>query len=249
MIKFFRNIRKKLIEQSKVRSYILYAIGEIILVVIGILIALQINNWNENQKTSAKIKSILIALKSDLIQDTTLISNKLPGIIEQIELNESLRSRVAAPEATLDTLIKITRFEFNPGWSNQIVYNTNAYNSLNQTGLIEHLSDSLKSNIKNFYSNKSTLNLRVERITNDYRNKVASFVDTYSFGSTELHDQGSLIDSLIWNDVDAGHLAARFQGITNFKRLQFRETKEELDYSLIHSRDLLKHLDLYIKSL
>ncbi|MEX0997351.1 MAG: DUF6090 family protein [Flavobacteriaceae bacterium] len=249
MIKFLRNIRKKLIEQHKVRNYIFYAIGEILLVVIGILIALSINNWNENQKTSAKIKSILIALQSDLVQDTILINNKLPGIIQQLELNEALRSRVTTPEATLDTLVKITRFEFNPNWSNQIVYNTNAYNSLNQTGLIENLSDSLKSNIKNFYSNKLTLNLRVERITIDYRNKVASFVDTYSFGSTELHDQGELIDSLIWKEIDASDLAAKFQGITNFKRIQFRMTREELEYSLIHSRNLLKQLDLYIKSL
>jgi len=46
MIKFFRHIRKSLIEQNKMGKYFKYAIGEIILVVIGILIALQINNWN-----------------------------------------------------------------------------------------------------------------------------------------------------------------------------------------------------------
>lgn len=49
MIKFFRKIRKKLIEQSKVRNYFLYAIGEIILVVIGILIALSLNGWKEDR--------------------------------------------------------------------------------------------------------------------------------------------------------------------------------------------------------
>jgi hypothetical protein len=47
MLKFFRTIRKKLIEQNNVRKYMLYAIGEILLVVIGIFIALQVNNWNE----------------------------------------------------------------------------------------------------------------------------------------------------------------------------------------------------------
>jgi len=50
MLKFFRTIRKKLIEQDNVRKYLLYAVGEILLVVIGILIALQINNWNEFSK-------------------------------------------------------------------------------------------------------------------------------------------------------------------------------------------------------
>jgi len=50
MLKFFRTIRKKLIEEDNVRKYLLYAIGEILLVVIGILIALQVNNWNEERK-------------------------------------------------------------------------------------------------------------------------------------------------------------------------------------------------------
>jgi len=51
MIKFFRKIRKNLLTENKFSKYLFYAIGEIILVVIGILIALQINNWNESKKT------------------------------------------------------------------------------------------------------------------------------------------------------------------------------------------------------
>ena len=50
MIKFFRNIRKSLLNEGKTSKYLKYAIGEIVLVVIGILIALQINNWNEHRK-------------------------------------------------------------------------------------------------------------------------------------------------------------------------------------------------------
>lgn len=50
MIKFFRNIRQNLLNEGKTSKYFKYAIGEIILVVIGILIALQINNWNEGRK-------------------------------------------------------------------------------------------------------------------------------------------------------------------------------------------------------
>ena len=49
MIKFFRHIRKNLLNEGKTSKYLKYAIGEIILVVIGILIALQINNWNEKK--------------------------------------------------------------------------------------------------------------------------------------------------------------------------------------------------------
>lgn len=248
MIKFFRKIRQKMIKESKTSKYLLYAIGEIILVVIGILIALQINNWNENRKTETSINKLLIALQSDLVQDTLLIHKKFPSVISQYELNESLRARLAQPNATVDTLIHITRYEFNPNWSNQIQYNTNAYLSLIQTGLFENLPDSLKASIKNFYNHKFYLNNKVEKITNDYRSKVSSFVDTYAFGSTNYHDQGPLINSLIWSHINASDLAAKYQGISNFKRIQYKETKEEMEYSLINSKQLINQIDYYIKN-
>ncbi len=50
MIKFFRKIRQNLLMENKTGQYLKYALGEIILVVIGILIALSINNWNEHRK-------------------------------------------------------------------------------------------------------------------------------------------------------------------------------------------------------
>ena len=51
MLPFFRRIRKNLADENQILKYSSYAIGEIVLVVIGILIALQINNWNEEQKS------------------------------------------------------------------------------------------------------------------------------------------------------------------------------------------------------
>jgi len=69
MIKFFRNIRKKLLLQGKTSNYLKYAIGEIVLVVIGILIALQINNWNTNTIRKADERKILIELQKGLELD------------------------------------------------------------------------------------------------------------------------------------------------------------------------------------
>ena len=69
MIKFFRKIRQKLLSENKFNKYIVYAIGEIILVVIGILIALQINNNNEATKNKEKEKIILKEILTSLNND------------------------------------------------------------------------------------------------------------------------------------------------------------------------------------
>lgn len=66
MIKFFRKIRQKLLVENRFGKYLLYALGEIILVVIGILIALQINNWNETIKVRATEMVYLKNIKNDL---------------------------------------------------------------------------------------------------------------------------------------------------------------------------------------
>ena len=69
MIKFFRHLRKSLLIENKTSKYFKYAIGEIVLVVIGILIALQINNWNEEKDNKERIKTTLCQIQFDLLND------------------------------------------------------------------------------------------------------------------------------------------------------------------------------------
>ena len=76
MIKFFRHIRKKLVGENKFTKYLIYAIGEIILVVIGILIALQINNWNSNRVNNDKEVSILNELKTEYLEKLNELNQK-----------------------------------------------------------------------------------------------------------------------------------------------------------------------------
>lgn len=73
MLRFFRQIRQQLMEQNKVRSYFLYAFGEILLVVIGILIALQVNNWNEERKASEMKIGLLVSIQQELQTDLELV--------------------------------------------------------------------------------------------------------------------------------------------------------------------------------
>ena len=69
MFKFFRRYRRSLIRGNQFTKYIFYAMGEIVLVVIGILIALQINNWNEDRKTDLMVKTFLINLRHNIESD------------------------------------------------------------------------------------------------------------------------------------------------------------------------------------
>ena len=77
MIKFFRKFRQNLLSEGKTGKYLKYAIGEIILVVIGILIALQINNWNEDRKSEAKKQDYYVQLLDDLNNDIVSVQNTI----------------------------------------------------------------------------------------------------------------------------------------------------------------------------
>ena len=70
MIKFFRKIRQKLLSEGKTGTYFKYALGEILLVMIGILLALQVNNWNQDRKNKRLKTSYIKNLKEDLQKDS-----------------------------------------------------------------------------------------------------------------------------------------------------------------------------------
>jgi len=87
MIKFFRKIRQQLLTENKLSKYLIYAIGEIVLVVIGILIALQINNWNLQKATQSKEQTYLKSLKSEFENNLNVL---------EAELQTNKQNRIAA---------------------------------------------------------------------------------------------------------------------------------------------------------
>jgi len=86
MIKFFRKIRQKLLSENKFSKYLLYAIGEIVLVVIGILIALWINNKNIQNQNKEKERLGLTEIRDNLISDTLQLDNNLKRFKNRQEL-------------------------------------------------------------------------------------------------------------------------------------------------------------------
>lgn len=114
MIKFFRHIRKSLLEQNKMGKYFKYAIGEIILVVIGILIALGINNWNEKRKNKNEEKITLIKINENLTTDLSqfLYYKKQFSEIDQLhaELFNVAQGKLTADSISEPVLIRRTLY-------------------------------------------------------------------------------------------------------------------------------------------
>jgi hypothetical protein len=77
MIRIFRLIRQRLLTQGKLSKYILYAIGEIALVMIGILLALQVNSWNQQRLNEQKEKELILNLRGDVAADIFMLNENL----------------------------------------------------------------------------------------------------------------------------------------------------------------------------
>ena len=108
MIKLFNKIRQNLLASGQTSRYLKYAVGEIILVVIGILIALSINNWNENRKSNQTAREVyqnlLTSLKQDSIEVRDIIALQNRSI-------ETIRKIVLAPPS--QPLYELEGFDFN----------------------------------------------------------------------------------------------------------------------------------------
>lgn len=138
MIKFFRHIRKSLIEQNKMGKYFKYAIGEILLVVIGILIALQINNWNESKKERAQEQELLTQLHSEYTSNLEQLDQKNDLRNMMITASLKLLNYIDKPETRIsDSIIKyISQTAITPTFDPIV-------NDINSSGRIQLLQNSI----------------------------------------------------------------------------------------------------------
>ena len=130
MIKFFRKVRYNLMETGKTGKYLKYAIGEIILVVIGILIALSINTWNENRKDEKKEQLILKSLKVNLYENLKLLNlaekattdayNASLNLHELITPNIGRVNKIEI-DSLISTMFDYFSFDANSGTINEII--------------------------------------------------------------------------------------------------------------------------------
>ena len=148
MIKFFRKIRQRLLTENKFSKYLIYAIGEIVLVVIGILIALQINTWNEERKANEHETKLLKDLLSEIkfsIEEVDTVAFYNQDSYRYLELIENHITDDLPYSKVLDTAFGRLDTWYMP------YLPFSAYESLKESGIESISNDSIKQKITHLY--------------------------------------------------------------------------------------------------
>jgi hypothetical protein len=197
MIKFFRKIRQNLLLENKTGKYLKYAIGEIILVVIGILIALQLNNLNENKKNNVFEKEILSQIQENLKSDKLVLKQIELNFIKAIASSKKILSAEESEktkdsiEIWLGAIIQFDRFQPL----------TNAYEVLKSNGLDRISNKQLRFLLGKYYDDEAIKMIKstndIELAFNDHWIPIL-FEETVEFEfkkSVELKDYSVLLKS------------------------------------------------------
>ena len=166
MLKFFRRIRRKLVDGSHVKKYLLYAAGEILLVVVGILIALQINNLNETNKKEKKIHEITNTLHLEVQEAHKYAVGQLKLLDHRIELFTNIINNwdSLAPTQLSDNDLRWHYWAIHT--STLIKYNPRVdhYNSMVSSGEINLVQDSMVIKLNYIYNSlKEEIGLYVDQ--------------------------------------------------------------------------------------
>jgi hypothetical protein len=210
MIKIFREIRKKLAAENKVAKYLRYAVGEILLIVIGILIALQVSNWNEYQKGKTEEEYILSNLNFESEKNLKLLTEHKRIYEESIHSCNLIMDLIGRPYKEIelynpDSLISkvIDVFDYSP--------TQNVINELLSSGKMSLISsDSLKTALFEWSAGMNekeeaweTIDQFTQLMFIPYLTKNASLKNIDRYGFLDWKDKSRLkTDHSFFNDIE-----------------------------------------------
>ncbi|WP_228850961.1 DUF6090 family protein [Aegicerativicinus sediminis] len=236
MIKFFRHIRERLIMENKTFKYFKYAIGEIILVVIGILIALQVNNWNEEQREIKQGELIKKNIHQEFIKNQKLLQESKRLNEEALNANQLLINLVGAerPELAkynLDSLINSSLM------AETYLPTSNALQDITQSGRMNLLQDDeLKNTILDWNAALDLFREYNHLQSNWYNNQYFPYImPTVSFRQMDIYNKKP------W----AGKSKLTTDYYSIFHDIKFENLMENnlylIDYMLTKLRDIEKY--------
>ena len=220
MIKFFRKIRQKLLSENKFSKYLIYAIGEIILVVIGILIALSINNWNENKKSRDSEKLLLTSLKEEFnfnLNELEKTKNRIDNSTYQLKelLNLFGTNADSISIGYLDKLI------YDGLWGPTLDSNLDVFNSIYDNGKMDLITNpklnemllSWGSKMKDFEQAETSMSTNLNRNVMPKMEKLIALRNPENFGNIKglkssklLTDNRKILTNLEAENVFFNHL-------------------------------------------
>ena len=229
MIKFFRKIRYDLMEKNKTGKYLKYAFGEIILVVIGILIALQINNWNEKQKLNAKTQEYYVQLLDDLKSDIVFSKQTIEesnAYLKEYEryTNAYNKKDVLTPIQVFEQISKLTLI------ATPLTFNTSTFESLQSTGDIGLIPSNIRNRLIDL---KRLQNLTIKRFedTDNGKNDITQKL-VLLLGSTTLPNRLANqpeMKEFLNIDGNLKELILVFEGLHRWKSISLQESKGRLE--------------------
>ena len=241
MIKFFRHIRQQLVMENKTSKYFKYAIGEIILVVIGILIALSINNWNETKKERISEQSYYKTVVNDLINDTILINERIRNNYEKLSINGELRNRIHSKSATFDTILNIAQDEFIEDALAIPDFNNNTFETLITSGDLSLLDTDVKDLLLTLDSEQKKIIKKVEALAKIYGDKLGRYSDSYPVPARSREIRTEL-EKGIWQQLDKQDFLPRFINLldlSTFMSYTYLENLKEIKTTSTNTLELI----------
>lgn len=174
MIKFFRTIRQNLLMENKTGKYLKYALGEIVLVVIGILIALSINNWNETRKDQQELRNILQNIATDMRVDALNLKDNLEYAKEENKRIKTFLNNKDYSGFTRDSLQKSLQvYSYNSIWR------TSGFDNLKNSGITQYGEyEKVVKRIKDYYDQWIPM---IKSLEDDFEQSVIKSDDYWRF--------------------------------------------------------------------
>ncbi|MGD1948017.1 MAG: DUF6090 family protein [Croceivirga sp.] len=189
MIKFFRKIRQKLLSENRFSKYLLYAIGEIVLVVIGILIALQINTWSENEKIRTEEKILITGLIQNIEDDIQSLTTVTKGDSITIDANRILLSALKNDSIRRNKPLLKQKI-YQAAFVSSLKPNQIIFSQIQFSGKLTYiLNDSIKTKILSYYDNVSNVL--------DYQESNLNTIYGLGVGMSDILDYNSVFQNVL----------------------------------------------------